>query len=93
MEPLLRDHLDRRSTPLERSLDNINLNISVLIFTHDERPLILKGHISGGNRVGSQEGFHCIKKLSKLRLTDWHVVMVVFLACTLCCPLVVKKKE
>ena len=60
VEPLLRGHPDERPTPLERPLDNVNLNIKVLISTPDERPPLLKGHISGAKRVASQEGFHCI---------------------------------
>ena len=59
VEPLLRGHPDERPTPLERSLDNVNLNINVLISTPDERPPLLKGHISGAKGVTSQEGFHC----------------------------------
>ena len=55
MEPLLRGHPDERPTPL----DNVNLNINVLIATPDERPPLLKGHISGAKGVASQEGFHC----------------------------------
>ena len=60
MEPLLRGHPDERPTPLERPLDNVNLNINVhvLISTPDERPPLLKGHISGTKGVASQEGFH-----------------------------------
>ena len=60
MEPLLRGHPDERPTPLERPLKNVNLNINVLISTPDERPPLLKGHISGAKGVASQEGFHCI---------------------------------
>ena len=47
MESFLRDHPDERSTPLERPLDNVNLNINKLIPTLNERLPILKGHISG----------------------------------------------
>ena len=46
VEPLLRGHTDERSAPLERSLDNVNLNINVLNSTTDERPPFFKGHIS-----------------------------------------------
>ena len=63
VEPLLRGHPDERPTPLERPLDNVNLNINVLISTPDERPPLLKGHISGAKRVASQEGFHCSDNL------------------------------
>ena len=48
----------RQATPVERPLDNVILNISVLIFIPDERPDLLKGHISGAKGVASQEGFH-----------------------------------
>ena len=48
-----------RPYPLERPLDNVKLNIDVLIFTPEERPSLLKGHISGAKGVASQEGFHC----------------------------------
>ena len=41
---VLRGHPDERQPPLERPLDNVNLNINVLIFTSDERPPLLKGH-------------------------------------------------
>ena len=60
VEPLLRGHPDERPTPLERPLDNVNLNINVLISTPDERPPLLKGHFPGAKGVASQEGFHCI---------------------------------
>ena len=60
MGPLLRGHPDKRPPPLERTLDNVNLNINVLISTPDERPPLLKGHFCGTKGVASQEGFHCI---------------------------------
>ena len=60
VEPLLRGHPDERPAPLERTLDNVNLNINVLISTPDERPPLLKGHFSDAKVVASQEGFHCI---------------------------------
>ena len=46
VEPLLRGQPDERPPPLERPLDNVNLNMNVLISTPDERPPILKGHFS-----------------------------------------------
>ena len=60
VEPLLWGHPDERPTPLKRPLDTGNLNINVLISTSDERPPLLKGHISAAKGVASQEGFHCI---------------------------------
>ena len=45
------------ATPLERPLDNVNLNINVLISTPDERPPLLKGHFYGARGVALQEGF------------------------------------
>ena len=60
VEPLLRGHPDERPPPLERPLDNVNLNINVLISTPDERPPLLKGHFSDAKGMASQEGFHCI---------------------------------
>ena len=39
-----------RDQPLERPLDNVNLNINVLISTPDERPPLLKGRFSGEKR-------------------------------------------
>ena len=60
VEPLLRGHPDERPTPLERPLDNVNLNRKVLIFTPDERPPLSKGHFSGAKGVASKELFHCI---------------------------------
>ena len=59
VEPLLRGHPFERPPPLERPLNNVNLNISVLISTPDERPPLLKGHFSEAKGVASQEGFHC----------------------------------
>ena len=53
-----------RPPPLERPLDNKNVNINVLISTSDERPPLLKGH-SGA------KGFNCTTKTlvaSPLRL-------------------------
>ena len=73
VEPLLRGHPDERPSPLERPLDNVNLNINVLIFTPDERPPLLKGHLSGAKGVASQEGFHCNYKISsKIKVTYKH---------------------
>ena len=60
MEPLLRGHPDERPPPLEKPLDNVNLNINVLISTPDERPPLLKDHFSDAKGMASQEGFHCI---------------------------------
>ena len=59
VEPLLRGHPDERPPPLERPLDDVNLNINVLISTPDKRPPLFKGHFSDAKRVASQEGFHC----------------------------------
>ena len=58
VESLLRGHPDKRPIPLERPLVTVNLNIDILISTPDERPLILKGHISTVKGVASQKGFH-----------------------------------
>ena len=55
MEPLLRGHPDEIPSPLERPLDNVNLNKDVLIFTPDVRPFLLKGHFSDAKGVASQE--------------------------------------
>ena len=52
--------LTRGHTPLERPLDNVNLNINVLISTPDERPPLLKVHFSDAKGVASLEGFHCL---------------------------------
>ena len=60
VEPLLRGHPNERPPPLERPLDNVNLNINVLISTPDERPPLLKGRFSDAKGVASQEGFLCI---------------------------------
>ena len=46
VEHLLRGHPDERPPPLERPLDNVNLNIYVLISTPNKRPPLLKGHFS-----------------------------------------------
>ena len=42
--PFLRGHPDERPTPLEITLDNVNLNVNLLISTPDKRPPLLKGH-------------------------------------------------
>ena len=80
VEPLLRGHPDERPPPLERPLDNVNLNINVLISTHDERPPLLKGHFSGAKGVASQKGFHCIfiMFISKDCLTVWSGGHILF---------------
>ena len=64
VEPLLRSHPDERPPPLERPLDNVNLNINVLISTPNKRPPLLKVHFSDAKGVVSQEGFHCISIIS-----------------------------
>ena len=46
-----------RPLPLERPLDNVDLNINVLISTPEERPPRLKGHFSDAKGVASQVGF------------------------------------
>ena len=63
VEPLLRGHPDDRPTPLERPLDNVNLNINILIYTPDEGTPLLKGYFSYAKGAASQEGFHCISKV------------------------------
>ena len=62
VELLLRGHPNERPSPLERPIDNVNLNINVLISTPDERPPLLKGHFSDAKGVASQKEFHCIQK-------------------------------
>ena len=59
VEPLLRGQPDERPAPLERPLDNVNLNMNVLISTPDERPPFLTGNFSDAKGVASQEDFHC----------------------------------
>ena len=59
---ILRGHPDERPSPLERTLDNVNLNINVLISNPDERQPLLKGHFSDAKGVASQEGFHVLRK-------------------------------
>ena len=46
VEPLLRGHPDKRPLLLEGPLDNVNLNINILISTPDQRPPLLKAHLS-----------------------------------------------
>ena len=65
VEPLLRDHPDERPPPLERPLDNVNLNINVFISTPNKRPPLLKGHFSDAKGVASQEGFHCYMQIAE----------------------------
>ena len=70
VEPLLRGHPNERLAPLQRPLDNVNLNINVLISTPDEKPPLLKGHFSDANGVASQEGstvFNSDRSQFKLR--------------------------
>ena len=60
VEPLLRGHPEEGPPPLERPVNNVNLNTNVSISTPNERPPLLKGQLSGAKGVASQEGFHCI---------------------------------
>ena len=53
VEPLMRGHPDKRPTPLERTLETVNININGLISTPDEGPPLLKGHFSGAKGVAS----------------------------------------
>ena len=66
VEPLLRGYSGKRPSPLKRPLDNLNIN--VLISASDKRLPLFKGHISGGKKVTSQEGFHCIEESSRFYL-------------------------
>ena len=43
-----------------RPLNNVNLKMNISISTPDERPSLLKGHISGAKGVTSRAGYHCI---------------------------------
>ena len=58
VEPFLRGPPDEKPPPLEGPFGNVNLNINVLIFTSEEWPPLLNGHISGAKGVASIEGFH-----------------------------------
>ena len=72
VKPLLRGHPDERPPPLERPLDNVNLNINVLISTPGERSPLLKGHFSDTKGAASQEGFHCISNIYTYIHTNIH---------------------
>ena len=73
VEPLLWGHPEERPTPLERPLDTVNININVLISTPDERPPLLKGHISAAKGVASQEGFHCTEIIWSTSKIHWAI--------------------
>ena len=73
VEPLLRGHPEERPPPLERPLDNVNLNINVLITTPDERPPLLKGHFSYAKGLASQKGFHCTCNIDKFKILNINV--------------------
>ena len=60
VEPLLRGHPDERQYSLKRQHDIVNLNHIELITTPDERPPILRGHISDSNEVAPKGGSHYI---------------------------------
>ena len=82
VEPLLRSHPDERPAPLERSLDNVNLNMNVFIYTLNKKPPLMKGHFSYAKGVASQEGFHCtIKEISSLNPSN--LSMEALVACLL----------
>ena len=49
----------QEAAPLQRPLNNVNLNINVYISTPNKRPPLLKGHFSGEKGVASQDRFHC----------------------------------
>ena len=49
MEPLLRGYPNERPPPLERTLDNVNHYINVLI--SNEKPPLLKGYFSDAKGV------------------------------------------
>ena len=59
VEPLLRGHPFKRPIPMERSQDNVDLNINILISIPDERPPLLKSHFSCAKGVASQDRYHC----------------------------------
>ena len=88
MEPLLRGHPDERSPPLQRPLDNVNLNINVLIFTPDKRSPLLKGHFSDAKMVASQTVtynfdlwffsplcFRLCKTIKKIAIKGWIITI------------------
>ena len=78
VEPLLRGHPDERPPPLERPLDDVNLNIIVLITTPDERPPLLKGHFSDAKGVASQEGFHCTSFRNVFSVSTYKYIFDIF---------------
>ena len=77
VEPLLRGHPDERPPPLDRPLDNVNLN-KVLISTPAERPTLLKGHFSDTKGVASQGGgFYC-NNLSISFIINFGIIVIFF---------------
>ena len=81
VKPLLRGHPVERPTPLERPLDQVNLNINVLISTPDERPPLLKGLFPDAKGVASQEGFHCTQNM------DLHEMKILIICSSYVCLL------
>ena len=65
MEPYLRD---KKPTPLERPLFNVNFTTNVFISTSKERPPILKGHIPVEKGVGLTRGVPLYIKEIDIRL-------------------------
>ena len=84
VEPLLRGHPDERPAPLERPLDNVNLNINVLISTPNERPPLLKGHLPYAKGVDSQEGLHCML-LYNDSTVNTHIFLISVVICHQSC--------
>ena len=64
-------------------LPSVNWVRNIIIFTPEERPPLLKSHISGAKGIASQKGFQCIYSLCSISILAFILFLLFIFQVTL----------